>query len=87
MCETGHYLGFDIFLDLVPLLPLLGRSRGKKFAEVAWGHIGKDAAVLNIFVIIDDYSLMSDVSVMKEIHRAVLHTLVYRSMSSLAELV
>lgn len=55
MRQPGHYLGFNVLLDVLPLLSFVGRSGRKKFAEIARGDIGDDAAVLYGVVVVDYY--------------------------------
>ena len=61
MGETRHYLRFNVFLYVRPLLAILWRARWEKLSQVAWLNIGDDTAVLDRIVVINDYKELGNV--------------------------
>ena len=59
MGEAWHYLSLNVLLYVLPFLAFLWWARGHQFCEVAWFDIGKDAALLNGIVVVDDYTSLS----------------------------
>lgn len=54
MRDPGHYLGFDVFLDCIPLLAVLGRAGGEQLAQVTRRDIGDDSAGIDRIIVVDD---------------------------------
>lgn len=53
MGHAWHDLRFNVFLNVLPLLPRLWGTGWKELAQITWRDIGDDSSVFDIIVIVN----------------------------------